>query len=47
MCNPVLIAAILEELGYLDKKEEEDRKDEVCDEGNNKDNLKNNGREEK
>jgi hypothetical protein len=29
MCDPVLIAAILEELGYFDDKKEKDKKDEV------------------
>jgi len=29
MCDPVLIAAILEELGYLDEKKEKDKKGEV------------------
>ena len=27
MCDPVLIAAILEELGYFDEKKEKDEKD--------------------
>ena len=29
MCDPVLIAAILEELGYFDEKKEKDKKDKV------------------
>jgi len=29
MCDPEIIAAILEELGYLDEKKEEDKKKEV------------------
>ena len=29
MCDPVLIAAILEELGYFDDKKEKDRKAEL------------------
>jgi hypothetical protein len=29
MCDPVLIAAILEELGYFDVKKENDEKDEI------------------
>jgi hypothetical protein len=29
MCDPVLIAAILEELGYFDEKKENDKKGEV------------------
>ena len=45
MCDPVLIAAILEELGYFDQKKEKEKKDEVRDEGANKDNVQN-GREE-
>jgi len=44
MCDQELIAAILEELGYLDEKKEE-KKDEVPDDGSNKDNLKNSGEE--
>jgi hypothetical protein len=38
MCDPVLIAAILEELGYFDEKKEGGMKDEVHDEGSSKDN---------
>jgi hypothetical protein len=29
MCDPILIATILEELGYFDDKKEKDKKDEV------------------
>jgi hypothetical protein len=29
MCDPVLIAAILEDLGYLDEKKEKGKKDEA------------------
>jgi hypothetical protein len=47
MCDPELIAAILEELGYFDEKKEKDKKEEVHDEGHNKDNSKNSGEEEK
>jgi hypothetical protein len=39
MCDPELIAAILEELGCFDEKKE-DKKEEVHGEGNNKDNSK-------
>ncbi len=47
MCDPEIIAAILEELGYLDEKKKKDKKDEVHDRGSNKDNSKNSGEEEK
>jgi hypothetical protein len=47
MCDPVLIAAILEEMGYFDEKKEKDEKDEVHDEERIKDNLNNSGRKEK
>jgi hypothetical protein len=47
MCDPELIAVILEELGYLDEKKEKDGTDEVRDEGGNKDNLQNRRQEEK
>jgi len=43
MRDPVLIAAILEELGYFDEKKEKHEKDEVHDEERMKDNLKNSG----
>ncbi len=46
MCDQELIAAILEELGYLDEKKKEDKKEEVLDE-RSKDNSKNRGEEEK
>jgi hypothetical protein len=36
MCDPVLIAAILEELGYFDEKKEKDKKDKIPDEGSTK-----------
>ena len=32
MCDPEIIAAILEELGYLDEKKEEDKKEDVHEE---------------
>jgi hypothetical protein len=43
----VLIAAILEELGYFDDKKEKDKKQEVHDKESNKDNLINSGDEER
>jgi hypothetical protein len=45
MCDPELIAAILEELGYLDERKARDKKEEVRDDGSSKDNLKNSGEE--
>ncbi len=36
MCDPELIAAILEELGYLDEKKKEDKKENVHEEGDMK-----------
>jgi len=38
MCDEELIAAILEELGYVDEKKKEDKKEEIHDEGSDKDN---------
>jgi hypothetical protein len=46
MCDPALIAAILDELGYFDEKKEKDNKEEVPDEERTKDNSKNSGEEE-
>ena len=43
MCDPALIAAILEELGYLDEKKEKDQTEEVHDKERNEDNSKNSG----
>jgi hypothetical protein len=43
MCDPVLIAAILEELGYFDEKDEKrekDKKQKVRDEGSGKEGLR-------
>jgi hypothetical protein len=40
MCDPVLVAAILEELGYFDEKNEG-----VRDEGVSRDSLQNSGEE--
>jgi len=47
MCDQELIAAILEELGYLDDKKEKDKKNEVNDERSNKNKSKNSGKEER
>ncbi len=47
MCDPLLLAAILEELGYLDEKKEKDKKDEIHDEGSDKNNSNSSGQEEK
>ncbi|HEX9666364.1 MAG TPA: hypothetical protein VGA95_07355 [Thermodesulfobacteriota bacterium] len=47
MCDPVLRAAIFEELGYFDKNKEKDKKDEIHDEQSKKDNLRNTGEEER
>ena len=41
MCDPVLIVAILEELGFFDEKKEKDKKGEVRDKESNEDNLQN------
>jgi hypothetical protein len=46
MCDQVLIAAILEELGYFDEKMEKDKKIEVDNERRNKVNSKNSWEEE-
>ncbi len=43
MCDPVLIAAILEELGYFDEKKEKDKKDEARHEGSTKESSRNSG----
>ena len=43
MCDPVLIAAILEELGYFDEKKEKDKKDQAEHEKTNKDKSRHNG----
>jgi hypothetical protein len=40
MCDPVLIATILDELGYFDEKKEKEMKDELDDERRKKDNSK-------
>ncbi len=47
MCDQVLIAAILNELGYFDEKKEKDKEEEVRDEESSKDRLKNSGEEQK
>jgi len=41
MCDPELIAAILEELGYLDDKKEKDKKENVQEEENIKEDSRN------
>jgi hypothetical protein len=46
MCDPVLIAAILEELGYFDDKKEKDKKDEVRGDRSHKDNKENSWKEQ-
>ena len=38
---------ILEELGYLDEKKEEDKKEEIHNEGSDKDNSEDRGEQEK
>ena len=47
MCDPVLIAAILDELGYFDEKKEKDKKEEIHGKERNEDNSKNSGEEQK
>ena len=39
MCDPVLIAAILEELGYFDEKKEKNGDKEISDKERNKDRV--------
>jgi hypothetical protein len=46
MCDPVLIASILEELGYFDEDKEKDKKDEVHPEQPTQDNSKNGAEEQ-
>jgi len=41
MCDPELIAAILEELGYLDKRKKEDKKEGVHEEEDTKEDFRN------
>ncbi len=41
MCDPEIIAAILEELGYLDEKKEEDKKEDVHEEDDIKEDSRN------
>lgn len=45
MCDPVLIAAILDELGYFDKEKEKDKKDEIHAEQAEQDNSIHSGEE--
>jgi hypothetical protein len=46
MCDPVLIAAIFEELGYFDEKKQKDKKAKDRDEGSRKDRSENSGEED-
>jgi len=46
MCDEELIAAILEELGYLDEKKKEDKKQDVHEEENIKKDTRNAGERE-
>jgi hypothetical protein len=46
MCDPVLLAAILEELGYLDEKKGKDKKREINDKEPNKDSPQDSGEED-
>lgn len=46
MCDPVLIAAILEELGYFDEKKEKDKKEEARDEEGTKESSEKDSEEE-
>jgi hypothetical protein len=46
MCDPVLVAAILEELGYFDENKGTDQKKEISDEEGNKDSLQGSGEED-
>jgi hypothetical protein len=43
MCDPVLIAAILEELGYFDEEKGKDKTREISDKERNKDSLQDRG----
>ncbi len=43
MCDQELIAAILEELGYLDEKKKDDKKQDVQEEENIKEDTRNAG----
>jgi hypothetical protein len=47
MCDPVLIAAILEELGYFDEKKGKEQKKEIGDKEGKNDSLQEGGEEEK
>jgi hypothetical protein len=46
ICDPVLIAAILEELGDLDEKKTKDNKEQVREQRGNKDNVQNSREED-
>jgi len=41
MCDPEIIATILEELGYVDEKKKEDKKQDVHKEENIKEDFRN------
>ena len=41
MCDEELIAAILEDLGYLDEKKKEDKKEDIHEEENIKEDIGN------
>ncbi len=47
MCDQELITAIPEELGYLDKRKKEDKKEEIHEREPSEDSLKNSGEEQK
>ncbi len=47
MCDPVLVGAILEELGYFNKKKEMERKDQADDEETKKSKSRNSGTRKK
>jgi hypothetical protein len=46
MGDPVLIAAILEELGYFDEEKQKDKKGEISDKEGSKDSLQESGEED-
>ncbi len=46
MCDPVLIAAILEELGYFEEKKGKGQKKEISDKEGNKDSSQDSGEED-
>jgi len=46
MCDEELIAAILEDLGYLDEKKKEDKKEDIHEEENIKEDFRKAGERE-